>query len=136
MPTNHKTYYATLPLSGEPVTSPDESQLWHLLEPLADPRSLEPLPQGIATFHLSEKRCGLFLKALKERPALWGLVDDKVRHDYDPSKEYLVVQTPSSLHDYLTSFIAERIQNQLRKASALGADISGFVDKLVNGRSS
>ncbi|KAJ3541643.1 hypothetical protein NM208_g4517 [Fusarium decemcellulare] len=90
MPANHEASYTTLLSSDEPVPSPGESQLWHLLESLADPRSLEPLPRGIATFRLFEKRYDLLLKVLKERPTLWGFVDDKVRYDYDPSKECLM----------------------------------------------
>lgn len=65
------------------------------------------------TYHLTPEDYEELVHLLEQDEHLWGYVEDKIRFDYSPGEQKLIVRMPSELHDTFARQVDVCIENQL-----------------------
>ncbi|KAI1856350.1 uncharacterized protein JN550_013824 [Neoarthrinium moseri] len=89
-----------------------------------------------ASVRLSPPQFDQLKAALSGDPSLDSYVKDKVRVDYDPQSQDLIIRMPTPIHEFLSASVADEIYENIKRIAAQTGAAGEFAAQIRNGASS
>ncbi|CAI6342366.1 unnamed protein product [Periconia digitata] len=134
--TTPPTSFAEQPLTPPPT---DEKQFAHahrVISLFREIRAGRHIERGPWTeFWLVKGEYDEIQRLLQKDEDLWGYVKDKIRHDYNAEKDFLVVRMPTSVHELFVDGVEDAIRSQLKVVRSGSGPEARFAQKVRPARS-